>query len=181
MLASMLISLKLKKENELTVLWKILNPQATRGPGSNLYATTASYANKRSDRCKATIKAHPETQNQIPKLIKDKKKPTIDPGFSIERALSPKMEKNLPDLKKLNQGSSKVASLNSSNLMSQLGKTCEEEQESVNIPIAEPEAISIKQAPSTGESTRTSNVNPEGNAPPTLVIFTNAIEQNDSY
>jgi hypothetical protein len=111
---------EIKKENELSAIWKTLNPQMAKTPSSNLYATTASYANKRADRSKIGSKAHPDLQSQNPvqKPTKEKLKKN-DAGSLIEKALSPRQEKSIQNIKvEANLPCRKKAALNASNLMS---------------------------------------------------------------
>ncbi len=79
-----------RKETELTTLWKLLSPQSAKQPGSGIYATTASYANKRTER-KGSFKSHQDSHMQ--KFSKDKKRQGNDAATSVmEKILSPRRD-----------------------------------------------------------------------------------------
>ena len=105
-----------KKENELNVLWKMLSPQTTRQPTSNLYATTASYASKRTEKAKPVIKPHQDQHINFPKISKDKKKIGIEPGLGLEKILSPRREMNSQEVHKIPESSKQSQILNTSGL-----------------------------------------------------------------
>ncbi len=162
-----------KKENELTVLWKMLSPQSGKQPTSSLYATTASYASKRTERSKAFSKPHPDPHVASQRNSKDRKKQA---EMVIDKMLSPRRDSaktpsSQPSFLALN--SSGLSSISNISIITSSGKSAAQNKEetkvaklpitsSVEAPIAFPKAESEDDpnpVPQKGES---SEATPEG-------------------
>ena len=93
----------IKREKELENIWKILSPQTTTKPNSNLYSTTASYASKRTDKARTNIKPHAESHSNNG-LKGGKKKPVAQltaVGNDMDKILSPRRELSTQDIRKI--------------------------------------------------------------------------------
>jgi len=94
----------IKKDSELQILWKILAPQ-TIPPKPNLYSTTASYANKRTEKVRAPpskshVEQHPtQCSNNQNKITKKKNIPPQLSGMDVEKMISPRREMSGQDFK----------------------------------------------------------------------------------